>query len=81
MTIVSNVCIYDLDKSIIAAGYPMSVDIESQQDRDLNENDFNRMKSSGMFFARKLEKDISLLTRCPALMKGIPFSTISLPEG
>lgn len=42
MTIVSNVCIYDLDKSIIAAGYPMSVDIESQQDRDLNENDFKR---------------------------------------
>ena len=28
--------------------------------RTLNENDFNRMKSSGMFFARKLEKDISL---------------------
>ena len=42
MNIVSNVCIYDLDKSIIAAGYPMSVDIESQQDRDLNENDFKR---------------------------------------
>ena len=42
MTIVSNVCIYDLDKSIIAAGYPMSVDIESQQDRDLNENDFKQ---------------------------------------
>lgn len=42
MTIVSNVCIYDLDKSIIAAGYPMSVDIESQQNRELNENDFKR---------------------------------------
>ena len=42
MNIVSNVCIYDLGKSIIAAGYPMSVDIESQQDRDLNENDFKR---------------------------------------
>ena len=42
MDIVSNVCIYDLGKSIIAAGYPMSVDIESQQDRDLNENDFKR---------------------------------------
>lgn len=42
MTIVSNVCIYDLDKSIIAAGYPMSVDIESQQNRNLNENDFKR---------------------------------------
>ena len=42
MDIVSNVCIYDLDKSIIAAGYPMSVDIESQQDRELNENDFKR---------------------------------------
>ena len=42
MNIVSNVCVYDLGKSIIAAGYPMSVDIESQQDRDLNENDFKR---------------------------------------
>jgi|GEM_PF-4927526 len=30
MDIVSNVCIYDLGKSIIAAGYPMSVDIENQ---------------------------------------------------
>lgn len=42
MDIVSNVCIYDLGKSIIAAGYPMSVDIENQQDRDLDENDFKR---------------------------------------
>ena len=42
MDIVSNVKIYDLEESIIAAGYPMSIDIESQQNRDLNENDFKR---------------------------------------
>ena len=28
--------------------------------KTLDENDFNKMKSSDMFFARKLEKDISL---------------------
>ena len=42
MDIVSNVKIYDLKESIIAAGYPMSTDVESQQDRDLVDNDFKR---------------------------------------
>ena len=30
MDIVSNVKIYDLEESIIAAGYPMVTDVESQ---------------------------------------------------
>ena len=30
MDIVSNVKIYDLEESIIASGYPMSTDVESQ---------------------------------------------------
>ena len=42
MDIVTNVKIYDLEESIIAAGYPMSIDVESQQGRELVDNDFKR---------------------------------------
>lgn len=42
MDIVSNVKIYDLEESIIAAGYPMVTDVESQQGRELVDNDFKR---------------------------------------
>ncbi len=42
MDIVSNVKIYDLEESIIASGYPMSTDVESQQGRELVDNDFKR---------------------------------------
>ena len=42
MDIVSNVKIYDLEDSIIAAGYPMAVDVEKEQNRELEERDMKR---------------------------------------
>lgn len=42
MDIVSNVAIYDLDNSIIASGYPMSVNVEVEQNRDIEERDMKR---------------------------------------
>lgn len=42
MDIVSNVKIYDLEDSIIAAGYPMAIDVEKEQNRELEERDMKR---------------------------------------
>ena len=51
-----------ISKNNMSESFIRYIDWNSGPDfpRTLNENDFNRMKSSGMFFARKLEKDISL---------------------